>query len=169
MSVEKGILFHELVVISGSLVPGSPVLGSTVYANPNSNWQSSLSDNVVAPQHNLSNGWKPQHFNTYYKCDPLSENPHSSHKCLCILKKTKFKNCLWNYASYWKMFTRASNQQRKLQINKNYVPSYSSSYGEFKNLCLVTVAWTVSVSRAFVYNAVDVNKIATAFLAKLPP
>ena len=32
-----------------------------------------------------------------------------------------------------------------------------------------SVAWTVSVSCVFVYNAVDVNKIATAFLAKPPP
>jgi len=35
------------------------------------------------------------------------------------------------------IFTRidgASNQQRKLQINKNYTPSYSPGYGEFKNL-----------------------------------
>ena len=63
----------------------------------------------------------------------------------------------------------ASNQQRKLQINKNYIPAYSPGYGEFKNLCFAFVALSVSVSRALVYNAVDVNKIATAFLAKLPP
>ena len=84
----------------------------------------------------------------------------------------KFKNYLWNYACYWKIITKidgASYQQRKLQVNKNYIPSYLPSYGEFKNVCFVSVAWTVSVSCVFVYNAVDVNKIATAFLAKPPP
>jgi len=61
----------------------------------------------------------------------------------------------------------ASNQQKKLQI-KN-IPSYSPGYGGFENLCFVSKAWSVSVSRAFVYHAVDVNKIATNFLAKPPP
>jgi len=35
-----------------------------------------------------------------------------------------FYSYLWNYACYWKIFTRidgASNLQRKLQINKNYI------------------------------------------------
>ena len=68
------------------------------------------------------------------------------------------------------MFTRvngASNQQRKLQINKNYISSYYlPGYGEFENLCFISVAWTVSVSRVFVYNAVEVNKIANRFLGK---
>ena len=57
----------------------------------------------------------------------------------------------------------ASNQQ------KIYIQSYSPGYGEFENLCFVSVAWTKSVSHAFVYNAVDINKIPTAFLAKPPP
>ena len=67
-----------------------------------------------------------------------------------IEKKTKFKNYLWNYTCYWKIFTRidgASNQQSKLQINKNYILPCSPGYGEFENLCFVSVAWTVSVSR----------------------
>ena len=63
-----------------------------------------------------------------------------------------------------------SNQQRNLQINKNYIPSCFPSYGEFENnICFVSVAWTVIVLRAFVYNVVDVSKISTVFLAKPPP
>ena len=83
----------------------------------------------------------------------------------------KKQNCEITHATQ-KIFTRidgASNQWSKLHINKNYMPSYSPGYGEFENLYFVSVAWTVSVSRAFVYNAVDVNKIATAFLAKPQP
>ena len=79
---------------------------------------------------------------------------------------------MWNYAFYRKIFTKidgASNQWKKLQINKYYILSNLPGYGEFETLCFVSVAWMVSVSRAFIYNAVDVNKIATAFLAKLPP
>jgi len=60
-----------------------------------------------------------------------------------------------------KIITRidgASNQRRKLQINKNYKPSKSPGYVEVENLV-----------SAFVYNAVGINKIATAFLAKPPP
>ena len=34
----------------------------------------------------------------------------------------------------------ASNQQRKLQINKNYAPSYSPDNGEFENLCFISIA-----------------------------
>ena len=52
-------------------------------------------------------------------------------------KKTKFQSSLWNYACCWKIFTRidgARNQQMKLQINKNYMPSYLPGYGEFENL-----------------------------------
>ena len=52
--------------------------------------------------------------------------------------------------------------QRKLQINKNYVPSYSPGYGEFE--MFVSVDKTVSVSRVFVYNLLDVNKIVTVSL-----
>ena len=49
------------------------------------------------------------------------------------------------------------------------IPSKLPGYGEFENPCFVSVAWTVRVFSVFVYNAVGVNKIATAFLAKLPP
>ena len=49
-----------------------------------------------------------------------------------------------------------SNQQRKLQINKNYTPSYFPGYGEFENICFISVAWTVIVLRTFVYSVVDV-------------
>jgi len=66
------------------------------------------------------------------------------------------------YKDWW-------DQQRKFQINKNYIPYKLPGYGEFENPCFVSVAWTVSVSRTFIYNAVGVNKIATAFLAKPPP
>ena len=59
--------------------------------------------------------------------------------------------------------------QQSVKEASNYVPSNPPVYGEFKNLCFVSIALTVSVSRVFVYNAVDVNKIATAFLAKPPP
>ena len=69
------------------------------------------------------------------------------------------------YMDWW-----GQESAKKLQINKkNYTPSYLPGYGEFKNLCFISVAWMVSVSRAFVYNGVDVKKIATAFLAKPPP
>ena len=54
---------------------------------------------------------------------------------------------------------RARNQQRKLQINKNYAPSYSPDDGEFENLCFVSITWTVSVSCVFVYNVVDMKKL----------
>ena len=59
------------------------------------------------------------------------------------IKKNKIYKLFVNYTCYWKICARidgASNQQRKLQINKNYVPSYSPVYGEFENLCFVSVA-----------------------------
>ena len=59
--------------------------------------------------------------------------------------------------------------QQSAKEASNYVPYNLPGYGEFENLCFVFVALTVSVSHVFVYNAVDVNKIATAFLAKPPP
>ena len=37
------------------------------------------------------------------------------------------------------------------------------------NLCFVSVTYMVSVRRTFVYNTVDITKIAIAFLAKPPP
>jgi len=68
------------------------------------------------------------------------------------------------YKDWWgqESVKEASNQQKLFTI---YLPGHK----EFENLCFVYVAWMVSVSRAFVYNAVDINKIATAFLEKLPP
>ena len=39
----------------------------------------------------------------------------------------------------------ASNQQRKLQINKKYTPSYSPAYGVFEKFSFISVAWTVSI------------------------
>jgi len=39
-----------------------------------------------------------------------------------------------------KMTDGASNQQRKLQISKNYIPSYSPDYEKFENLCFISVA-----------------------------
>ena len=58
----------------------------------------------------------------------------------------------------------------KKNKKKNYAPSYLPGYGECENLCwFLHVAWTVSVSLAFVYNAADINKIATALLAKPSP
>ena len=43
---------------------------------------------------------------------------------------------------------------------------YYLGYGEFENLCFVSVVQTVWVSRAFVYSAVDVNKIMMIFFSK---
>jgi len=45
------------------------------------------------------------------------------------------------------------------QINKNYIPSNLPGNGEFKNFCFVSIAKMVSVSRAFVYNTVGINKL----------
>ena len=76
---------------------------------------------------------------------------------LCMLQENIYKD-RWGQQSA----KEDSNQQ-------NYTPTYLPGYGEFENLCFVSIAWMVSVSHAFVYDAVDVNKIATAFLAKPPP
>ena len=59
--------------------------------------------------------------------------------------------------------------QRKLQINKNYTPSYSPGYGKFENLLFRFHSPNGECVCVFVYNAVDVNKIATASLTKPPP
>jgi len=108
---------------------------------------------------------------TDIKCDHLSKNPHSLHKHV-YRKKNQILKLFVKLRMLLQKFTRidgASNQWRKLQINKNYIPSYSPGYGEFENRWFVSAAWTVSVSRVFVYNAIDVSKITTALLAKLPP
>ena len=92
------------------------------------------------------------------------------HTCMYIEKNKNLKNYLWNYASYFGKYLQGlmgpAISKGSFKSNK---PCYSPGYGEFENLCFVSVAWTVNVSRTFVYNAVDVNKIITAFLAKSPP
>jgi len=103
-------------------------------------------------------------------CDHLSENPHSSHKHVHWKKKKEFKNYLWNYACYRKIYLQRligpAISKGSFKSTKLYILSYSPGYGELENLCFVSIAWTVSVSRVFVYNAVDIK---TAFLAKPPP
>ena len=53
-------------------------------------------------------------------------------------------------------------------IKPIYHPSYSSTHGKFKNLCFISVAPMVYVSRAFVYNVVDVKKIVAISSIKPP-
>ena len=48
------------------------------------------------------------------------------------------------------------------------MPTYSPAHGEFDTLCYVSVASTVWVSRAFVYDAVNVNKIVIVSSTKQP-
>ena len=62
-----------------------------------------------------------------------------------------------------------ASTRRRTQINSNYIPSYSPTHGEFVNLCYVSVAPTVCVLHAFIYNAVNVNKIIIISSAKSPP
>jgi len=56
------------------------------------------------------------------------------------------------YKNWWDQQSakEASNQQKLYTI-------LLACYGEFDNLCFVSVAWMVSVSHAFVYNAVDIQ------------
>ena len=65
------------------------------------------------------------------------------------------------YKDWWgqQSVKEASNQQKL----------YTIWLGKVRNFFFIFVAWTVSASRAFVYNAVDITKIATTFLAKPPP
>ena len=42
------------------------------------------------------------------------------------------------------------------------------THGEFKNLCLISVALMVCMSRVFVYDTVDVNKIVVISSIKPP-
>ena len=65
------------------------------------------------------------------------------------------------YKIWWgqESMKEASNQQK--------LSSYSPGHG-FENLWFVSIAQRVRVSHAFVYNAVDANKIITILLAKLP-
>ena len=69
------------------------------------------------------------------------------------------------YKDWWGQQSSIGSFKLTKAIHYIYLPGN----GEFENLCFVSVAWTMSVSRMFVYSAVDINKIATAFLAKLAP
>jgi len=60
----------------------------------------------------------------------------------------------------------ASQSTEEISNHWNYITSYSPGYGEFENLLFCFCSGS---SCAFIYNAVDVNKIATAILLKLPP
>ena len=46
--------------------------------------------------------------------------------------------------------------------------SYLPTHGEFDNLCFISIAPMVCMSCAFVYNAVDVNKIVAVSSTKPP-
>ena len=59
-------------------------------------------------------------------------------------------------------------EEGRLKSIKNYISSYSPAHGEFKNLCFVSVAPMVCVSRAFVYDVVNANKIVVISSTKLP-
>ena len=56
-------------------------------------------------------------------------------------------------------------QRSKTQID---MLSYSPAHGEFKNFCFVFVVSTVWVSRTFVYDVVNVNKIVIVSSTKPP-
>ena len=59
-----------------------------------------------------------------------------------------------------------SKKEDSNQLKLLYIPSYSPAHGEFENLCFVSVASMVCMSRAFVYDAVNVNKIVIVFSTK---
>ena len=54
------------------------------------------------------------------------------------------------------------------QLKLQYTPSYSPTHREFENYCFISVAPMVYVSHAFVYEAVDVNKIIAVSSTKPP-
>ena len=90
-------------------------------------------------------------------CDHLSKNPTCSHK-----------HAYWEKQNF-KIIHKITDATRKnmqvfigKEINQNYIPSYSPVHGEFKNLCFVMV------SRAFIYDTVNVNKIVIISSTKLP-
>ena len=66
------------------------------------------------------------------------------------------------------VFYQASTRRRKTQVDLNYTPSYSPTHGEFENLSVISVAPMICVSRVFVYEPVDVNKIITISSTKPP-
>ena len=96
-------------------------------------------------------------------CDHLSENPHSLHKHVYWQNLKIICEIMHATGKYLQGLMGPAISEG------SYIPSYLPGYGEFKNLCFISVAWMVSVSHAFVYNVVNVNKIATTFLAKPPP
>jgi len=57
----------------------------------------------------------------------------------------------------------AGNKWRRLQNNTSCILPYLAGHEEFENLCFISVAQIVWVSHAFVYGAVNVNKIVTFF------
>ena len=59
-------------------------------------------------------------------------------------------------------------EEGRLKSIKTIIPSYSPAHGEFENLCFVFVASMVWVSRAFVYDVVNVNKIVIVSSTKPP-
>ena len=67
-----------------------------------------------------------------------------------------------NFKSYC---VEAITQKKEDSINQNYTSSYSPSHGEFEYL---SVAPTVCMSRAFVYNVVNINKIIIISTTKPP-
>ena len=76
----------------------------------------------------------------------------------CISRKSKFK-IIRNATKkkYTIVFVGPVLKEGRLKsIN---IPSYSSAHGEFENLCFASVAPMVCMSRVFVYNEVNVNKI----------
>jgi len=87
-----------------------------------------------------------------------------------LKKKTKFSEITNAKGKYSQELMGPGISQGSFKSTKTtYIPSYSPGHGQFENSCFVAVAYTVSVSCAFVYNAVDVNKIITVSLAKLTP
>ena len=99
----------------------------------------------------------------------VTENPNSSHKHTYWEKQNlkMIRETMYTTRKKYAGINGASYQWRKLQNNKSYIPFYSPSHGEFKNIYFVWVAQTIWVSCAFVYGAVDLDKIVI-FLAKLP-
>ena len=59
--------------------------------------------------------------------------------------------------------------ERSFKSIKTIIPSYLPGHWECKNLCFVSVTQRVRVSSAFVYNVVDINKLATFPLVKPLP
>ena len=63
-----------------------------------------------------------------------------------------------------KIFTGFDGARNWLQINKNYIPFYLPSHGEFENSCFVSIILMVRVSRAFVYNIINVKTKSPSYM-----